>query len=494
MFTSRVGRQASAMATIGIFGLLLGGWFAQQRDLGRPLVDRLRERDVPHVVGIVGFTSLIFVGFWRNPDIPTTYVLSLTVVWAALRFGPILTGVHCLLTGVVTVAMTIRASGPIATVEAPQTRAVLAQVFVVVLMVTGMTIALIRRQIADTISRLERSEESLARRAGELDLRANELDMVMAHLEDGVAIIEETGRVVHANAALRTAFGSRPPDNSDRIRDEDEAENHLYHPDGRLVVRERNPYVRAMAGEVVEAEEYHHNPPDGQARVLEVSAFPVPTGPGEPRRVMVVVRDVTAATSRRESLVSFAGTVAHDLNNPLSVIDGWAEALEEDLRATDRLESVQVAPMVEHIRASVEQARGFISALLAHSVSRDQALECELISLENLVKHIASTRDRPHHGGEVVAGDLVDVWADRMLLRQVLDNLVGNAFKYVAPGTTPRVVIEAERLDGGWARVMLRDNGIGVPFLQRDRIFESFHRATEGTRAPVSASPSASGS
>ena len=195
---------------------------------------------------------------------------------------------------------------------------------------------------------------------------------------------------------------------------------------------------------------------------------------------MVVVRDVTAATSRRESLVSFAGTVAHDLNNPLSVIDGWAEALQEDLSSADHLESVQAAPMVQHIRASVEQARGFISALLAHSVSRDQALECEPIALSSMVKHIASTHDRPHQGGEIVAGDLVDVWADRVLLRQVLDNLVGNAFKYVAPGTTPRVVIGAERLDGDWARVMVRDNGIGVPFLQRDRIFESFHRATDG--------------
>ena len=379
------------------------------------MISPLRERDVAHLVGIVGLTSLIFVGFWRNPDIPTTYILSLTVVWAALRFGPILTGLHCLLTGVATVAMTIEGRADRRRGRA-QTRAVLAQVFVVVLMVTGMTIALIRRQIAETISRLERSEESLAKRADELDLRANELDMVMAHLDDGVAIIEETGRVVHANAALRTAFGSRPPDNSDRIKDEDESESHLYTPDGRLLPRERNPYVRAMAGEVVDAEEYHHNPPDGASRVLEISAFPVPTGPGAPRRVMVVVRDVTAATSRRESLVSFAGTVAHDLNNPLSVIDGWAEALQEDLSSADHLESVQAAPMVQHIRASVEQARGFISALLAHSVSRDQALECEPIALSSMVKHIASTHDRPHQGGEIVADDLVDVWADRVLL------------------------------------------------------------------------------
>jgi signal transduction histidine kinase len=473
MLIGRFGRQASAMATIGVFGLLLGGWLTERRDRGLPVFGPITRPEVVHLVGIEVVTALIFVGFWRNPEIPTTYFLSLTVVWAALRFNPVVTATHCLLTGIVTVWMTIEGHGPIANVNAADTRALLAQLFVVVLMVTGMTISLIRRQISDTIRSLEQSEAALG-------LRAHELDMVMSHLDDGVAIIEETGRVVHANLALRTAFGTKPLNTADRIFEPGEEESPLYYPDGRIVAAEGNPFVRALSGESVDAEEFHHPEDDGSVRVLEISAFQVPNGAGAPRRVMVVVRDVTTATTHRESLVSFAGTVAHDLNNPLSVIDGWAEALEEDLTASDSSEAARALPMVQHIRASVEQARGFISALLAHSVSRDQALECEPISLRNLVKHIAGTRDRPRNGGEIVTGDLLDAWADRMLLRQVLDNLIGNAFKYVAPGTTPRVLIEAEDLGDGWAKVMVRDNGIGVPLLQRERVFESFHRATEG--------------
>jgi PAS domain S-box-containing protein len=345
--------------------------------------------------------------------------------------------------------------------------------FVVVLMVTGMTISLIRRQIRETISRLEESEASLA-------MRADELDLVMSHLEDGIAIIEAGGRVVHANAALLTAFGTRPPRAFEKVPEPHERRGQAFHPDGRPLEDADNPYLRAMKGESVDAEEIHHIDEDGVFRVLEVSAFPVPHPTGAPRRAMIVIRDATAASNYRESLVSFAGTVAHDLNNPLSVIDGWAEALEEDLGSSGSPEATRAVTMVQHIRASVEQARGFIAALLAHSVSRDQALECEQVALRNLVKHIAGTHDRPRAGGEIVAGDLLDVWGDRVLLRQVLDNLIGNAFKYVAPGTSPRVLVEAERLDDGWARVMVRDNGIGVPFTQRERIFETFHRASEG--------------
>ena len=197
--------------------------------------------------------------------------------------------------------------------------------------------------------------------------------------------------------------------------------------------------------------------------MLECSAFQVPHAEGAPKRVMIVLRDITTASNYRESLVSFAGTVAHDLNNPLSVIDGWAEALEERLSESEESDAAAAAPMVQHIRVGVDQMRGFISDLLAHAVARDQSLKCEPVSLTNLVKHIVATRDRPHGGGEIIAGDLVDVWADRVLVRQVLDNLVGNAFKYVAADTVPRVLVEAEEVDDGMARVQVRDNGIGVP-------------------------------
>jgi signal transduction histidine kinase len=338
-------------------------------------------------------------------------------------------------------------------------------------MVLGMTISLSRRQVLTTVDQLRASEAVLA-------VRADELDMVMSHLDDGVAIIEEGGRVLHANQALLTAFGTREPEPLEHVAAPGEEKGQAYHPDGRPLKDADNPLYRAMAGEVVEREEIHHTDEYGVFRVLECSAFQVPHAEGTPKRVMIVLRDITAASSYRESLVGFAGTVAHDLNNPLSVIDGWAEALEDRLSESDQSDAAAAAPMVQHIRVGVDQMRGFISDLLAHAVARDQSLKCEPVSLTNLVKHIVATRDRPQGGGEIVAGDLVDVWADRVLVRQVLDNLIGNAFKYVAEGTVPRVLVEAQPIEHGMARVQVRDNGIGVSPDQRDQIFEDFHRAT----------------
>ena len=398
-------------------------------------------------------------------------MLTLTIVWVAVRFNPVVTAAACLLTGATGVWFTILDVGPIAAINDPVSQAAIAQVFVVVLMVLGMTISLSRRQVLSTVAMLQESEAVLA-------VRAEELDMVMSHLDDGVAIIEEGGRVVHANQALLTAFGSRAAEPIERVAEPGEEKGQAYHPDGRPLEDADNPLYRALAGEVIESEEIHHTDEFGVFRVLECSAFQVPHAEGAPKRVMIVLRDITTASNYRESLVSFAGTVAHDLNNPLSVIDGWAEALEERLSESDESDAAAAAPMVQHIRVGVEQMRAFISDLLAHAVARDQSLKCEPVSLTNLVKHIVATRDRPHGGGEIIAGELVDVWADRVLVRQVLDNLVGNAFKYVAADTVPRVLVEAEEVDDGMARVQVRDNGIGVPADQRDAIFDDFHRAT----------------
>ncbi len=350
-------------------------------------------------------------------------------------------------------------------------QAAIAQVFVVVLMVLGMTISLSRRQVLSTVAKLQESEAVLA-------VRAEELDLVMAHLEDGIAIIEEGGAILHTNKALRTAFGSREDEPIDRVQDPDENAGQAFHPDGRPLEEHENPLLRALAGEQIETEEFYHIDEYGVARWLEVSAFPMPHAIDAPARAMILIRDTTTQTQHRESLVSFAGTVAHDLNNPLSVIDGWAEALEEDLNDSDAPDALAAAPMVQHIRAGVDQMRGFIADLLAHAVARDQTLNCEQIALRNMVKHIAATRDRPDGGGDIVAGELVDVWADRVLLRQVLDNLIGNSFKYVEPGTVPRVFIEAENVDDNWVKVMVRDNGIGIPPEERQRVFDRFERLT----------------
>jgi signal transduction histidine kinase len=469
----RLGRQAAAMSTIGAFGILLGGWVQERRDAGLPLRVRVTPSDALHLVGITAsIVAVLVIGFLLNPSVPTPFLLALVIVWAAVRFDIVVTAAVCLVAGVMTVVATILGYGPIAQVRDPEGRALLAQVLVIVLMVIGLTIATTRRQLSATITQLRRSQ-------AEVSARAALQDRLLANLSDGVAVVDDQGHFVLSNDALRQIMTGRREGAAFTGQVRSPSDYHLTHPDGRVVESEEYPYRRALEGETVVAETFHvRRGPAGAHQVIEISADALPAEPGRPRRAMVVVRDVTAAATHRESLVAFAGTVAHDLNNPLSVIDGWAEALQEDLAEIDDPAASFSVSMVGHIRSSVVQMRELISDLLAHAVARDQALRCEPLEVQNLVKHVVASRNLSAADGEVVTGDPAQVWADRVLLRQLLDNLISNALKYVAPGVLPRVVVDTEPASPGWVRIRVQDNGIGIDPEERDRVFDRFTRLT----------------
>jgi signal transduction histidine kinase len=69
------------------------------------------------------------------------------------------------------------------------------------------------------------------------------------------------------------------------------------------------------------------------------------------------------------------------------------------------------------------------------------------------------------------------VLGDPVLVRQVLDNLIGNALKYVAPGEEPKIAVHGCRSDARLVTIAVADHGIGIPEDERDRVFEEFHRA-----------------
>ena len=288
-----------------------------------------------------------------------------------------------------------------------------------------------------------------------LEARAAELNLVIDNLNDGLAIVEDGGTYTQANEALRMIFWGTPDGIEAQGDIEGPSEYHIFHPDGRPLVDGEYPYQRALRGITVRDEEQHLRRPDTPIQILNVSAFPLPDEAGRKRRAMVVVRDITLERSYQDGLASFAGTVAHDLNNPLSVIDGWAEAIQEDLAESEDPVAASAGSMVNHIRDGVEQMRGFISDLLAHAVARDQTLRCELVSLrEHGQAHRHPARPARAARRRHRARDLPDVWADKLLVRQVLDNLIGNAIKYVAAGVTPTIRVERlSRPTTGWVEV-----------------------------------------
>jgi signal transduction histidine kinase len=196
----------------------------------------------------------------------------------------------------------------------------------------------------------------------------------------------------------------------------------------------------------------------------------------------VLLSDVTADRRQRDELATFAGVVAHDLLNPLATIEGWSETCQELLvELPDQPDVVQARNGIVRIYTTAQRMRQLIGDLLAYTTAQHSELNPEEVDLAGLARDLAAARIETATATDARVptldiDDLAPVFADRVLVRQLLDNLISNAVKYVAPGVTPELIIRTVPA-GDMVTVTVADNGIGIPAGQHLAIFQRFHRA-----------------
>jgi signal transduction histidine kinase len=470
-----------AMVTIGGTGLVLRAWLAglprtEPAATGLPgrVAAGIRRdttrTDAALAAGATAVAAVTFVaGFVTLDDAPVSFVLVMAVVGVAIRFSAAATGAFALAITAAACWFTASGEGPIAALAEPHRRTLAFGLFATALVVTGLTIALSRRERDTIIGRLQESERAA-------EVLADDLALVLANLEEGVAVVEEGGRFIHANAAIGRLL-EMPDFNDDEV--EEVGVSHLAHPDGRPLLESEVPHARAFAGEEDVHDILHLARPDYPGeRIFEVSARLLPQiRTSDPPRAVTTIRDVTAEHEQRDALTSFAQVVAHDLRSPLTSVELWARELLEcyDDGPVDRETGVM---MLRHIESASGRMQNFISDLLSYALARDQTPSPVRLELTDVVESVVETITAVEGvEPEVHFTDLPEVWCDPVLVPQLFDNLIGNARKYVARGVVPRVRIEATQLPDDWALVRIIDNGIGIAPEDRLRVFENFERA-----------------
>ena len=189
--------------------------------------------------------------------------------------------------------------------------------------------------------------------------------------------------------------------------------------------------------------------------------------------------------SNRE-LEQFAYIASHDLQEPLRKVQGFGRMLEE--RAGDRLDEAS-RDFLNRMFTAVDRMRNLIDGLLAYSRVTTKASPFERVDMSRVADEVLSDLDFriAQTSGQVQVGDLPTLTADPLQMRQLLQNLIGNALKFHRPDEAPQVEVWAEALqrdasgtgDGQavpGCRLFVRDNGIGIAPEHRDRLFTPFRR------------------
>lgn len=201
------------------------------------------------------------------------------------------------------------------------------------------------------------------------------------------------------------------------------------------------------------------------------------------------VRERTAALdSANRELESFSHSVSHELRAPLFQIGAFASLLLAD---RDSSLSADAIHSLERIEQGATRMGQLLESLLEFSRAGRTALRHDAVNMRALVSEaLTMLRGKGAERAEVQVMDLPTVRGDEVLLRQVWQNLLGNALKFSRHAASPRVEVGAERRDGA-VDFYVRDNGAGFDMQQADklfRVFERLHPAEqfEGTGAGLS--------
>ncbi|MEZ5932805.1 MAG: MHYT domain-containing protein [Alphaproteobacteria bacterium] len=177
----------------------------------------------------------------------------------------------------------------------------------------------------------------------------------------------------------------------------------------------------------------------------------------------------------------FVSMVSHEFRTPLAIIDGHAQRLLRRSTAATPDRSIEA---LRKIRTSVTRLTDLMESVLAAARLEDGRIEfrpadCELLEM---IAELARNYGELHPNHKI----LVDVdqaaehiVADAKLLRQVFSNLLSNAIKYSPDGGN--VWVDGRAQEDGGIVIAVRDQGVGIPVAEQQKLFSRFFRASTST-------------
>jgi PAS domain S-box-containing protein len=285
---------------------------------------------------------------------------------------------------------------------------------------------------------------------------------ILSSVNDGIVAVDRAGRIVLWNAA------------AERITGIDSSEAR-----GRSAAEVLRHEIDVPEG----SEELSISIRRGERELwLQVTEAVMRDPGGQIAGKIYTLRDVSADRFVEQAKSDFVSSISHELRAPLTSIYGFAETL---LRRGELFDDLQRRTFLSYIASESERLTGIVDALLdvAELDSGDLQVELAAVDVGKVVRDVVesvrseeTTSAENRHGFAIELPDEpLFVQADGEKLRRVLVNLIDNAIKFSPGGGTVSVI--GQKLSDA-IELRVRDEGVGIPAEERERIFRKFYRGS----------------
>ncbi len=179
--------------------------------------------------------------------------------------------------------------------------------------------------------------------------------------------------------------------------------------------------------------------------------------------------DILSAAKARQD---FSANVSHELKTPLTAISGYAELIEAGM-----VDEEKQKHFIQEIRKNAQRLLSLINDIIRLSEldRTDSQSAFEKFDLNEIVSECMEALDVNAKNRQVTleyTGEKCNICGSKEMMRELTDNLVQNAIRYNKPNGSVWVEVHG----GDQPRLVVKDNGIGIPADEQQRIFERFYR------------------